>query len=123
MNSQLPHRQLLVPSNKLRRDIFNRKSLAVAGYNSVPSRYSERVALLMLFIVPAVLLPAHSGGLISSLTVPLDTIPFRDLEGFVKDGTYRLGAINNSYMHMFLLVSFKSVIRGSDLPQVHFCWF
>jgi hypothetical protein len=44
-----------------------------------------------------VILAGYSASLISSLAVELRHLPFRDLHGLVYDGSYKLGAVQNSF--------------------------
>jgi len=43
-----------------------------------------------------VLLAAYSAFLISSLAVEPRDLPFRDLQGLVYDGSYKLGVVDNT---------------------------
>jgi hypothetical protein len=43
-----------------------------------------------------VLLAAYSAFLISSLAVQRHHLPFRDLQGLLYDGSYKLGVLKNS---------------------------
>jgi hypothetical protein len=43
-----------------------------------------------------VLMAAYSAFLISSLAVQHQDLPFRDLQGLLQDGSYRLGFLRNS---------------------------
>jgi hypothetical protein len=40
---------------------------------------------------------AYSAFLISSLAVQHQDLPFRDLQGLLQDGSYRLGVLKNGY--------------------------
>jgi hypothetical protein len=40
---------------------------------------------------------AYSSFLISSLAVEHHHLPFRDLQGLLYDGSYKLGVVGNSY--------------------------
>jgi hypothetical protein len=49
-----------------------------------------------------VLMAAYSSFLISSLAVQHQDLPFRDLQGLLQDGSYRLVVMrNNSDFNMF----------------------
>jgi len=49
-----------------------------------------------------VLTAAYSAFIISSLAVQHHDLPFRDLQGLLYDGSYRLGVMrNSSYLNMF----------------------
>jgi hypothetical protein len=43
-----------------------------------------------------VLLAGYSAFLISSLAVDLRNLPFRDLQGLLLDGSYKLGVVDNT---------------------------
>jgi hypothetical protein len=45
-----------------------------------------------------VILAGYSASLISSLAVERPHLPFRDLQGLLYDGSYRLGVLDNSFM-------------------------
>ena len=44
-----------------------------------------------------VLMAAYSAFLISSLAVQHQDLPFRDLQGLLYDGSYRLGVMRNGF--------------------------
>jgi hypothetical protein len=46
-----------------------------------------------------VLMAAYSAFLISSLAVQHRDLPFRDLQGLLDDGSYKLGAMKTSYLY------------------------
>jgi hypothetical protein len=49
-----------------------------------------------------VILAGYSASLISSLAVERRNLPFRDLQGLLYDGSYKLGVLgNSSYIDMF----------------------
>jgi len=51
---------------------------------------------------------AYSAFLISSLAVQHQHLPFRDLQGLLHDGSYRLGVLKNSYeINMFEVSGWK----------------
>jgi hypothetical protein len=43
-----------------------------------------------------VLLAGYSASLISSLAVDRRHLPFRDLQGILRDGSYKLGVVGNT---------------------------
>jgi hypothetical protein len=51
-----------------------------------------------------VLLAAYSAFLISSLAVQHRNLPFRDLQGLLRDGSYRLGVEKDNYIHNMFYV-------------------
>jgi hypothetical protein len=55
-----------------------------------------------------VLMAAYSAFLISSLAVQHQHLPFRDLQGLLHDGFYRLGILGNSFhFNMFKVCGTK----------------
>jgi len=52
---------------------------------------------LTSYMTSLVLMAAYSAFLISSLAVQHQHLPFRDLQGLLSDGSYKLGALRNSY--------------------------
>jgi hypothetical protein len=52
-----------------------------------------------------VLLAAYSAALISSLTVFTSNLPFQDLEGILRDKTYKLGVVDKSEIFYTVSVS------------------
>ena len=51
-----------------------------------------------------VLLTAYSAFLMSSLAVQHRELPFRDIQGLLKDGSYRLGVLKDSYTYQMFHV-------------------
>ncbi|XP_066598041.1 glutamate receptor ionotropic, delta-2-like isoform X2 [Prorops nasuta] len=60
------------------------------GVSEFPMKFSLRLAYFSLCIAAFSTSTYYSARLISFLTVPYITHPFTTLEGFVKDGTYKL---------------------------------
>jgi hypothetical protein len=54
-----------------------------------------------------VLLAAYSAALISSLTVYRSNLPFEDLEGILRDRTYKLGVLDKSEMYYTVSVRWR----------------
>ena len=48
------------------------------------------------YMMSLVLLAGYSASLISSLAVERPHLPFRDLEGLLYDGSYKLGVAGNT---------------------------
>jgi hypothetical protein len=55
-----------------------------------------RIVTLTSYITSLVLLAGYSASLISSLAVQPRYLPFRDLQGLLYDGSYKLGVLQNS---------------------------
>jgi len=49
------------------------------------------------YMTSLVLMAAYSAFLISSLAVQRQDLPFRDFQGLLHDGSYRLGVLRDSY--------------------------
>lgn len=60
---------------------------------------------MMPFIVATVIVPAYSAAILAKLTIQLPVVPFTDLQTFADDGTYRLGALNNTFVIKYFSVS------------------
>lgn len=56
----------------------------------IPNRSSLKIAYFSIYILAVVLSAAYSAALISYLTSGIRKLPFRSLESFVEDGTYKL---------------------------------
>jgi hypothetical protein len=62
---------------------------------------SGRIVTLISYMTSLVLLAAYSAFLISSLAVQPRVLPFRDLQGLLDDGSYRISVERSS--HIFSL--------------------
>jgi hypothetical protein len=68
----------------------------VTGQPDVFRRTSGRIVILTSYMTSLVLMAAYSAYLISSLVVEHQHLPFRDLQGLLSDGSYKLGVLGNS---------------------------
>ncbi|KAG7206803.1 hypothetical protein KM043_000712 [Ampulex compressa] len=66
------------------------------GLSEFPNESSLRFAFLSLFISAIIISAAYSASLISFLAVTTPVLPFSTIEGFVKDGSYKLIVFRNS---------------------------
>jgi len=57
---------------------------------------SGRIVILTSYITSLVILAGYSASLISSLAVERRHLPFRDLQGLLYDGSYKLGVVGNT---------------------------
>jgi len=74
----------------------------VAGQPDGVNSRSGRTVFLTWYVTSLVLMAAYSAFLISSLAVQSRDLPFRDLQGLLDDGSYRLGVLpNSSTLNMF----------------------
>ena len=76
-----------------------------AGHDITPRSTSCRLVYITAYFTALVLLAAYSAALISSLTVYRSNLPFRDLEGILRDRTYKLGVIDKSEIYYTVSVS------------------
>ena len=67
----------------------------VIGQEVVFKNTSGRIVIFTSYIMAVVLMAAYSASLISSLAVQHLNLPFRDLQGLLHDGSYRLGVMGN----------------------------
>jgi len=70
--------------------------LRVTGQEDAVKNTSGRIVTFTLYMTSLVLIAAYSAFLISSLAVQHQNLPFRDLQGLLHDGSYRLGVLRNS---------------------------
>ena len=76
--------------------------LCVTGQPDEIKTTSGRIAILTSYMMLLVLMAAYSAFLTSSLAVQHHDLPFRDLQGLLYDGSYRLGVLrNSSYFNQF----------------------
>jgi hypothetical protein len=88
--------------------IFARKVTSIsraAGHDITPRSTSCRLVYITAYFTALVLLAAYSAALISSLTVYRSNLPFQDLEGILRDKTYKLGVMDKSEMYYTISVS------------------
>jgi hypothetical protein len=70
--------------------------MCAAGQRDGLKSTSGRIVTLTSYMTSLVLLAGYSASLISSLAVQLRHLPFRDLQGLLYDGSYKLGVQENS---------------------------
>jgi len=70
--------------------------LFVAGPPDEVKKTSGRIVTFTLHVMSFVLFAAYSASLTSSLAVQLRDMPFRDLQGLLYDGSYKLGVLQNT---------------------------
>ncbi|XP_011142833.2 glutamate receptor ionotropic, delta-1-like [Harpegnathos saltator] len=66
------------------------------GLSEFPNESSMRLAFLSIFVSSLIIQAAYSASLISFLTLPMASLPFSTVEGYVDDGSYKLIVIKNS---------------------------
>jgi len=76
--------------------------LCVTGQPELFKSTSGRIVTFTSYVTSLVLMAAYSAFLISSLAV--QHLPFRDLQGLLHDGSYRLGVLRDSWeLKMFVV--------------------
>lgn len=63
-----------------------------------------RLAIFSIYLSSLIITSAYSASLISFLTTKTN-LPFSTLEGYIKDGTYKLIVMKNSSEHHLVDVS------------------
>jgi hypothetical protein len=58
---------------------------------------SGRIVMLTTYVTSMVLMAAYLAFLISSLAVEHQRLPFKDFQGLLDDGSYRLGVMRDSH--------------------------
>jgi len=79
--------------------------LRIAGHDITPRSTSCRLVYITAYLTALVLLAAYSAALISSLTVYRSNLPFQDLDGILRDRTYKVGVVDKSEMFYTVSVS------------------
>ena len=76
--------------------------LCVTGQPDEVKNTSGRIIILTSYMTSLVFMAAYSAFLISTLAVQHHNLPFRDFQGLLNDGSYRLGVMSNSsYFNIF----------------------
>ncbi|PSN34367.1 Ionotropic receptor 141 [Blattella germanica] len=70
------------------------------GHEISPRSWSCRIIYWMTYLTAIILLASYSGTLVSFLAVKHHPLPFNDIEGFLRDETYKTGMIR-SYFQLF----------------------
>ena len=74
----------------------------VTGQPEVFKITSGRILILTSYVTSLVVMAAYSAFVMSSLAVQHQHLPFRDLQGLLYDGSYKLGVgRNSSYFYIF----------------------
>nr|QVD39392.1 Glutamate receptor, ionotropic [Schistocerca gregaria] len=66
------------------------------GHDITPQSNACRIVYITAYITAIITFAAYSAALISSLTVVSDDLPFSDIEGLLRDGTYTVGVLNRT---------------------------
>jgi hypothetical protein len=70
--------------------------LCVTGQPDEVNTTSGRIVLFTIYMTSLVVLAAYSAFLTSSLAVQHQELPFKDFQGLLDDGSYRMGVTSNS---------------------------
>jgi hypothetical protein len=68
----------------------------VTGQPEVFKNTSARIVIFTSYMTSLVLMAAYSAFIISSLAVQHQHLPFRDFQGLLRDGSYKLGVTRDS---------------------------
>ena len=83
--------------------------LCVTGQQDEVKSTSGRIVIFQTYMTSLVLLAAYSAFLISILAVERQELPFRDLQGLLDDGSFRLGVVPNTSQFNILNVCEKNI--------------
>ena len=83
--------------------------LCVTGQQDEVKSTSGRIVILTSYMTSLVLIAAYSAFLISILAVERQDLPFRDLQGLLDDGSFRLGVVPNTSQFNILNVCEKNI--------------
>lgn len=67
-----------------------------ASFAEFPEESPMRLAFLSIFVSSLIIHTAYSASFISFLTLPMFSLPFSNVEGYVADGSYKLIVLKNS---------------------------
>ncbi|KAJ9590514.1 hypothetical protein L9F63_016465 [Diploptera punctata] len=81
------------------------------GHDNTPRANSCRIVYLTAYLTAMIVFYAYSASLISHLTKKTTSMPFNDLKGLMKDGTYRLGVIKDTAEYDTFRKSKNSLMR------------
>lgn len=73
------------------------------GYGDFKS-ISFRIICFSLRIMAVFIMFSYNAVIVSYLAIKIPLIPFRNLEGFSKDGRYLLSIPDQSFMHVYFKV-------------------
>ncbi|XP_034940357.1 uncharacterized protein [Chelonus insularis] len=118
----------LVETNALRiSDVFLDVFGAFCGQGMPKSTIASiNVVQFTTHLTAIIILAAYSGILTSSLTINNFVAPFATMEGFIKDGSYRMGVLGNSAYYDFFQnaadeitkeIFVKKILTEASLPQ------
>jgi hypothetical protein len=71
--------------------------LCAAAQRDILKNLSGRIVIFTSYMTSLVILAGYSASLISSLAVERRYLPFRDLQGLLFDGSYKLGVLDNTF--------------------------
>lgn len=87
---------------------FTLQSLSQQGRDKVPRSMACRILFFSSYLVSAVVMPAYSASLISSLTQKTPYRPFNSINEMIAEGTYHLLVANNTAEYDYFAVSYNS---------------
>jgi hypothetical protein len=92
----LASRNVTLSSHRTQHVFSELISPCIAGQRDDVNNTSGRIVVLTAYVTSVVLMAAYSAFLISSLAVQHRELPFRDLQGLVHEGSYKLGVVDNT---------------------------
>ena len=92
----LGSRNVTLTSHRTQHVLNEMISPCIAGQKNEVNNTSGRIVVLTAYMMSLVLLAAYSAFLISSLAVQPRNLPFRDLQGLVREGSYKLGVVDGT---------------------------
>ena len=90
----------------------------VTGQQEELKHTSGRIVMLTSYLTSLVLMAAYSTFLISILAVQHQHLPFRDLQGLLYDGSYRLGVMRDSLQFNLIYVCGRTYLWPDYLVVV-----
>ncbi|PSN34586.1 Ionotropic receptor 116 [Blattella germanica] len=100
-------------------------SFCQQGCITNPTSASARLVCIVIKLTATVLLGGYSAYLIAHLAVDEPDLPFSDFKSLLKDGTYKLGVLANSFMTMYFDSSastlmpriYEKLVKPYSLPN------
>ena len=89
----------------------------VTAGNNEPKLNSCRLVYFLTNFVPTILMPAYTASLLTYIYIQFHTLPFTDVQGFLKDGTYKLMVDYNAFEQIMVSVD-PSVLPLSGTENV-----
>lgn len=72
--------------------------------SKIPNITAIRISVIMTRLVPLMVLSVYSATLLSFVKIRSIHLPFEDIEGLVRDGTFKIGFDNGTFLSNFFEV-------------------